>query len=91
MTLAHELCHLLFDRSSAVPLSVLSGTWAPPRLERVANAFAAELLIPLKGMVDEVGWLMSEPTDDELELLMARFGVGITTAHEHCLNRFYLR
>ena len=91
MTLAHELCHLLFDRSDAVPLSVLSGAWAPPRLERVANAFAAELLMPLEGTHDVVGWLMSEPTEDELKRLMDRFEVGVTTALEHCLNRFFLR
>lgn len=46
MVLAHELCHLLIDRHQARPLKILSGPWAPPLLERRANAFAAELLLP---------------------------------------------
>ena len=45
-TLAHELCHLLFDRDVGQRLAVASGPWAPPSLERRANAFAAMLLMP---------------------------------------------
>lgn len=45
-TLAHEFCHLLFDRQRAVKLAVLSGPWAPRDIERRANAFAAALLMP---------------------------------------------
>ena len=45
-TLAHELCHLLFDRSVGQRLAVASGPWAPPSLEQRANAFAAMLLMP---------------------------------------------
>ena len=45
-TLAHELCHLLFDRSAGQRLAVASGPWAPPSLEQRANAFAAMLLMP---------------------------------------------
>ena len=45
-TLAHELCHLLFDRTDGQRLAVASGPWAPPSLEQRANAFAAMLLMP---------------------------------------------
>lgn len=45
-TLAHELCHLLFDRNVGQRLAVASGPWAPPSLEQRANAFAAMLLMP---------------------------------------------
>ena len=45
-TLAHELCHILFDRSSARPLAHSSTRWASPSLEQRANAFAAMLLMP---------------------------------------------
>ena len=45
-TLAHELCHLLFDRSAGQRLAIASGPWAPPSLEQRANAFAAMLLMP---------------------------------------------
>ena len=45
-TLAHEFCHLLFDRQRATRLAVVSGPWAPRDVERRANAFAAALLMP---------------------------------------------
>jgi Zn-dependent peptidase ImmA (M78 family) len=45
-TVAHELCHILFDRSAGRQLALASGPWAPPDIERRANAFAAMLLMP---------------------------------------------
>ena len=45
-TLAHELCHILFDRSHARPLAHSSTPWASPSVEQRANAFAAMLLMP---------------------------------------------
>jgi hypothetical protein len=45
-TLAHELCHLLFDQWRARRLAVVSGPWAPQDIERRANAFAAAFLMP---------------------------------------------
>ena len=45
-TLAHELCHLLFDREAGRRLSMASGPWAPRDIERRANAFAAMFLMP---------------------------------------------
>lgn len=45
-TLAHELCHLLFDREQGRRLAVASGPWAPRAIEQRANAFAAMLLMP---------------------------------------------
>ena len=45
-TLAHEICHLLIDRTGALPLvEILNGS-APPNVEARARAFAAELLLP---------------------------------------------
>ncbi|OGQ23686.1 MAG: hypothetical protein A2138_00920 [Deltaproteobacteria bacterium RBG_16_71_12] len=45
-TAAHELCHLLVDRRRALPLAEVLGGRAPELVEKRANAFAAELLIP---------------------------------------------
>jgi Zn-dependent peptidase ImmA (M78 family) len=45
-TLAHELCHLLFDRGNDQEVAVASGPWAPRDVERRANAFAAMFLMP---------------------------------------------
>lgn len=43
-TLAHELCHILFDRTRAKRLSHVSGPWTSPRTEKRANAFAVMFL-----------------------------------------------
>jgi Zn-dependent peptidase ImmA (M78 family) len=45
-SIAHELCHLFFDRGFARELALPSGPWAPRDLERRANAFGAMLLMP---------------------------------------------
>ena len=45
-TLAHEMCHLLFDWEAGRSLAIASGPWAPSGIERRANAFAAMLLMP---------------------------------------------
>jgi Zn-dependent peptidase ImmA (M78 family) len=45
-TLAHELCHILHDRSYGARLALASGPWAPVDVEKRANAFAAMLLMP---------------------------------------------
>jgi Zn-dependent peptidase ImmA (M78 family) len=47
-TLAHELCHILFDEDYGVDVAIASGPWAPEGLERRANAFAAMFLMPLQ-------------------------------------------
>lgn len=46
LTLAHELCHILHDRSYGSRLALASGPWAPREIEQRANAFAAMLLMP---------------------------------------------
>lgn len=45
-TLAHELCHLLLDRNSSLPLAEVLGGATPLWLEQRANAFSAEFLLP---------------------------------------------
>jgi Zn-dependent peptidase ImmA (M78 family) len=45
-TLAHELCHLLYDRNHGKRLAIASGPWAPRSIEKRANAFAAMFLMP---------------------------------------------
>lgn len=86
MVLAHELCHLLFDRKAAMPLAVISGPWAPPRIERRANAFAVELLLPLKGVEDVVRGRWHRVVDEDLRILMERYGLGLTATSDHVRN-----
>ncbi len=45
-TLAHEICHLLLDRGTALPLAEVLGGRAPEAAEVRARAFQAELLVP---------------------------------------------
>jgi len=54
-TLAHELCHLLVDRDGALPLADVLGGRAAVLVERRANAFAAELLMPKSVVTDRPG------------------------------------
>jgi Zn-dependent peptidase ImmA (M78 family) len=45
-TIAHELCHVLHDRTRARRIAHVSGLWVAPGIEKRANAFAAYLLMP---------------------------------------------
>jgi len=45
-TVAHELCHVLNDRSRARRVAHVSGPWVAPGIEKRANAFGAYLLMP---------------------------------------------
>jgi Zn-dependent peptidase ImmA (M78 family) len=89
MTVAHELCHLLVDRESASELMIVSTPWAPAELERRANAFAAELLLPKSGILraaaDAVrsGWV----GEGTRQALMKEFRVGITVCNHQLENR----
>lgn len=89
MTLAHELCHLLVDRHAAADLIVASTPWAPPELEKRANAFAAELLLPKAGMLRvardsvQLGWLPQSVR----AAIIAEFEVSATVCHHQLENR----
>jgi hypothetical protein len=45
-TLAHELCHVLYDHGASRSLGIADGPWAPYGVEQRANAFAAMFLMP---------------------------------------------
>jgi Zn-dependent peptidase ImmA (M78 family) len=45
-TLAHEFCHILYDRDRARRVTHSSTPWAPSAIEQRANAFAAMFLMP---------------------------------------------
>jgi Zn-dependent peptidase ImmA (M78 family) len=86
-TLAHELCHLLYDREHGVSLAVASGPWAPPAIEQRANAFAAMLLMPPELLKSAIS---SSPGSVE-SLSKARdvateLGVSVSAFIEHAYN-----
>jgi Zn-dependent peptidase ImmA (M78 family) len=53
-SLAHEMCHLLVDRSGSLPLAEVLGGRTPEMLEKRAKAFAAEFLLPRSVAADAV-------------------------------------
>ena len=62
VTLAHELCHLLFDRAGLRSLARFEGGGADSDrlIEMRANAFAVELLVPMAILVGEDGLVIDD-------------------------------
>jgi Zn-dependent peptidase ImmA (M78 family) len=83
-TLAHEFFHVLYDRERAKRISHTSGPWAPPGIEKRANAFAAMLLMPR----DLVRRSLPEDALDSEGLRQAAqtMQVGATALIEHLYN-----
>ena len=74
-TLAHEICHLLVDRASSLPLVEVLGGRTARHVEQRARAFAAELLLPR----EIAGRVFSDFEGDEaraVRSLRSRFGVS---------------
>ena len=86
-TLAHELCHILFDRNAGQRLAIASGPWAPPSLEQRANAFAAMLLMPTE-LVRGVVAGMNEPvaTEQGVQNVATRLEAGFSATLWHLHN-----
>lgn len=90
-TLAHELCHLLHDRSQGVHLAMASGPWAPRAIEQRANAFAAWLLMPpklLESAVARVGSPIDAP--EGVKAVAEVLDVSRATLVDHLYNRGYI-
>ncbi|GHG29672.1 ImmA/IrrE family metallo-endopeptidase [Streptomyces zaomyceticus] len=90
-TLAHELCHLLYDRSSGQRLAIASGNWAPVALERRANAFAAMFLMPphlLRQAIADSPHPITERAG--IEFLCHRLKVNFTALVEHLYNQTFM-
>ena len=77
-TIAHELCHLLADRATALPLAEVMGGGSPYPPERRANAFGAELLLPQWEAKAIYAKKRGEPRalEKALGLMKMRFKVG---------------
>jgi Zn-dependent peptidase ImmA (M78 family) len=71
VTLAHEFCHLLFDRAGLRSLARFEGGAAADGdrfIEMRANAFAIELLTPMATLVEQNGAVL----DDERRIEVSR-------------------
>jgi Zn-dependent peptidase ImmA (M78 family) len=83
-TLAHELFHILYDRSLARRVSHVSGPWASPGVEKRANAFAAMFLMPRSLLSRSFS---SGKLDEDTVTSAARdMQVGISALVEHLYN-----
>jgi Zn-dependent peptidase ImmA (M78 family) len=85
-TLAHELCHLLLDRDRARRAVVVSGPWAPPRIEQRARAFAAMFLVPVGGLRRLVEAHGGPVDADLLRTIAGHFNASTDLVATHLLN-----
>ena len=85
ITLAHELCHLLFDRSRMQSFARFEGGAAESDrlIEMRANAFAVELLAPIKCFVKSDGSLM---TDEEALEFSPQLKISTVAIRRHVQN-----
>ena len=73
-TFAHEIAHLLLDRTTALPLAEVLGGKAVGNTEERARAFAAQLLLPK----EEAGQALADAADpaQTVDQLHRRYGVS---------------
>lgn len=83
-TIAHEFCHVLFDRTRARRVTQASGPWAPPGIEKRANAFAAYLLMPRTILLRHFGW--GEVTRQSIVAAAQTLRVSSASLLEHLYN-----
>ena len=85
-TIAHELCHVLFDRTRARRLAHVSGgAWVAPGIEQRANAFAAYLLMP-RALVLERLQDANRIERDDAKRLVQQLRVNNSTLLRHLQN-----
>ena len=83
-TLAHELCHLLFDWEIGRGLAIASGPWAPFGIEQRANSFAAMLLMPTEAVsriVSDLDETLETPSG--VDAVARRLGTGYQSTLWH--------
>ncbi|MFT3775847.1 MAG: ImmA/IrrE family metallo-endopeptidase [Minicystis sp.] len=89
-TLAHEICHILFDRHELEPLQKFDRygeEYDKPDVEKRADAFAIHLLAPEGPFKSH--WKQMErflPVEAILRKLMERFGVGFQATRSHAIH-----
>lgn len=85
-TLAHELCHVLFDRVPAAPLGLASRRAQREPIEQRANAFGIYFLAPREGVARFLMDRGSRPYEldrHDVHALMMHFGLGKDAATLH--------
>jgi Zn-dependent peptidase ImmA (M78 family) len=93
-TLAHELCHLLYDRNRGVDFHFVSGEWAPIEIEKRANAFAAGLLMAdelVLAAAREKNITLAKLDGSKLTALARQLDVSPSALDHHLANRGWIR
>ena len=85
-TLGHEICHLLTDRAHALGLVEVLGGGMPNFVERRANAFAAELLLPRQLAASEL-----RQSNDKMEYFFFIYVINIRCHVKLQLLKFLIR
>ena len=85
-TIAHELCHLLFDRDRTQRIAHSSGQWAPLVVEQRANAFAAMLLMPPSAVRAAFRPRHRRPARGDVVAMAKQLHVGLRAAIQHLAN-----
>ncbi len=90
-TLAHELCHILFDRTHGKKLAMVSDTWAPLQIEQRANAFAAMFLMPPELIRRAIAGLgVSLESEQGIHEVCKRLGTSFKATLDHLKNLGHL-
>ena len=92
-TLAHELCHLLYDCGLGRAVALISGPWAPPGVEQRANAFAAMLLMPdhlVERAFQQVGAEIRNPDLNQVIAASKRLRVSPNALVRQLENRHWI-
>jgi hypothetical protein len=85
-SVAHELCHVIYDRDRAQRVTHASTPWAPASVEQRANAFAAMLLMPQELLRRTMGPLSDHVSLDEIGDAARRMQVGLNPLIQHLAN-----
>jgi Zn-dependent peptidase ImmA (M78 family) len=86
-SIAHELCHLMFDRGFAREVAIPSGPWAPRDLERRANAFGAMFLMPPGRIGAAIARTEGDPSSPSfIQSISDRLGTSFSATVEHMHN-----
>ena len=88
-TMAHELCHILYDQSRARRVAQVSGPWAPSGIEKRANAFAAMLLMP-RALIEQHRRRYNAWSAERLPEIARDLGVSVGALTEHLYNLGYI-
>jgi Zn-dependent peptidase ImmA (M78 family) len=83
-SLAHEICHLLVDRSGSLPVAEVFGGEVPKLPEQRANAFGAELLLTRSAA--QAAFVRIQNVEEALSQLATTYNVSFEVAAWQMLN-----